>query len=317
MSSVYITDYVSNPNIEKKILNKKLSARISSKVRVLLVWHQKINSSYLDQFPNLEGIVRYGVGIDSVDLKEVKKRKLILCNTPDYGVDEVSDTAIAMIMNFQRGILKYNNLAKNLFSSWETNTIKSLKRTSSTKLGILGAGMIGASVAIKAKALGFQVSFFDPFKESGFEKTLRVKRFFSLTDLLNDSDVVSIHLPLNKETKGLVDKKFLDSMKKNSFLINTSRGGIIKDIDLIYHNLINKKLGGIGFDVLPSEPPKRGLLIDAWRSDKKNFRDKIIITPHTSYFSREAYIEMRKSAAQCALDIIRKKNPKNIVIDAR
>ena len=77
------------------------------------------------------------------------------------------------------GILKYNNLAKNLFSSWETNTIKSLKRTSSTKLGILGAGMIGASVAIKAKALGFQVSFFDPFKESGFEKTLRVKRFFS------------------------------------------------------------------------------------------------------------------------------------------
>lgn len=94
MSYVYITDYVENPDIEKKVLGNSISKKINKDVKVLLAWHKKIDSSYLDNFPNLVGIVRYGVGIDSIDLEEIKKRKLILCNTPDYGVDEVSDTAV-------------------------------------------------------------------------------------------------------------------------------------------------------------------------------------------------------------------------------
>jgi len=317
MSLVYITDYVTNPNIEKKVLGTQISKNISKKVRVLLAWHQAIDSQYLDKFPNLEGIVRYGVGIDSIDTKEVKRRNLILCNTPDYGVDEVSDTAIAMIMNFQRGISAYNNIAKKLKTTWETNTIKRLRRTSSTKLGVLGAGMIGSSVILKAKALGFEVSFYDPFKESGFEKTLRVNREYSVDSLIEGSDIISIHVPLNEKTKGLVNKEFLSKVKKGCILINTSRGGIVENLDILYEGLKQNKLGGIGLDVLPEEPPTKGRLIDSWRSNDHILNNKIIINPHTSYYSKESYIEMRRSAAECAKAIINNGNPKNIIIDAR
>ena len=104
MNSVYITDYVKNPHIEKRILGKHLVDKPNKNVKVLLVWHEHINARYLNQFPNLVGIVRYGVGVDSIDLNEVKKRKLILCNTPDYGVDEVSDTALSKKAGNSEGV---------------------------------------------------------------------------------------------------------------------------------------------------------------------------------------------------------------------
>tara|TARA_B100000674_G_C37911838_1_gene948971 strand:+ start:875 stop:1828 length:954 start_codon:yes stop_codon:yes gene_type:complete len=317
MSSVFITDYVQNPSIEKEILGEHLTMKPLKKVKVLLVWHEQIDSGYLDEFPNLIGIVRYGVGIDSIDLREVEKRKLILCNTPDYGVDEVSDTAISMIMNFNRGISEYNRLAKNLRETWETNTINHLRRTKEQHLGVLGAGSIGSSLILKAKALGFRVSFFDPFKESGFEKALGVNRYYELDEIVKNSDILSINIPLNPDTEGLVDENFISKMKEGSTLINTSRGKILKNLDLLYEPLISGKLKNVGLDVLPEEPPQSGLLIDAWRNNDKKIINKVIINPHVSYFSQEAYKEMRQSAARNALNMINNHTPRNIILDSR
>jgi len=317
MNSVYITDYVENPHIEKRILGKHLVDKPNKNVKVLLVWHEHINARYLNQFPNLVGIVRYGVGVDSIDLNEVKKRNLIVCNTPDYGVDEVSDTALSMIMNFNRGISEYNQIAKHLTDTWETNTIKHLTRTNKRVLGVLGAGAIGSSLMLKAKAIGFKVAFFDPFKESGFEKTLGVKRFHDLKSLINISDILSIHIPLNKSTQGLVDQEFIASMKKGSTLINTSRGQIIKNLDLLYKALKSGQLRYVGLDVLPEEPPTSNIFIDAWRREDKALMNKVIINPHTSYYSRQSYTEMRSSAAHTALDILVDKQPRNIIQDSR
>ena len=126
---VYITDYIVFPDIEKKILGKNLSVKKTNDIEILLVWNQVINESYLKQFPKLKAIVRYGVGFDKINKKDIEKRNLIVCNTPDYASDEVSDTALAYLMMITRGVLKYDNDSRKNFNQWKFNTtINQIKR---------------------------------------------------------------------------------------------------------------------------------------------------------------------------------------------
>lgn len=316
MTKVYITDYITNPYIEKKILGKNLTKKIHNNVSILLVWHQRINKKYINKFPNLKAVIRYGVGFDNIDLGELRKRKIVFCNTPDYGVDEVSDTAIAMILNAVRGINEYNISAKKLTNSWQEHIIKSIKRISNLKLGVIGAGRIGSSVILKANALNFKTFFYDPYKENGYEKTINSKRFDNLDDLLNNCHILSVHTPLTKETFGLINKKFIKKVRNNCILINTARGEIVENLDYLYEGLVSKKLSFVALDVLPDEtiPIKSSKLIDAWRKNDK-LSSKIIINPHTSYYSKESFIEMRKKTAHNALRILKGLKPNNIVND--
>ena len=310
---VYITDYITDPYIEREVLGENLVSEPSESVKALLVWHQKIDSDYLNQFPNLTGLVRYGVGYDSIDIDEVLKRNLILCNTPDYGVDEVSDTALAMAMNITRGVNIYDVRCRHYESGWQENTLPHLRRTSEVSLGIVGAGRIGSALARRAKAIGFDVRFFDPFKDSGYEKALGVQRAFSLEELLSSSDLISLHLPLNNETAGLVNKNFLNSIKKGASIINTARGELIADLDEVYHALSDGNLFSVGLDVLPEEPPGRGKLLEEWRSNGR-LSDRIIICPHTAYYSQEAFKDMRTKASQNARAIIEGAVPRNVIV---
>ena len=112
MGKVFITDYITNPDVEKEVLGEIATDINDTEIEVLLVWHKIIDKDYLNNFSNLKGMVRYGVGTDNIDFDEAKKRKLFLCNTPDYGIDEVSDTTIAFAMNFVRGISEYDVKSK-------------------------------------------------------------------------------------------------------------------------------------------------------------------------------------------------------------
>lgn len=314
MSKVYITDYIENPRIERSILGNNLTADISAEVEYLLVWHQVIDKKFLDRFPNLKGIVRYGVGYDMIDLVNCERRNISVCNTPDYGTDEVSDTAIAMIMNIVRGIGHYNELSRGLTKTWQENTNRNLVRTDRMTLGVIGAGRIGSSVIIKANAMKMNTLFFDPYVDSGYEKVLRSKRVVELQDLLEKSDIVSIHCPLTSETSGLVDKKFIDSMKPGASLVNTARGKIIHDIDDFYTPLKENKLNSLAFDVLPYEPPGNSKLIKAWRSQESFLSGRLIINPHTAYYSRDSFEEMRRKAAENILRMLDGKKPFNAII---
>lgn len=314
MSKIFITDYISDPSIEKSVLGNVFTSTPSKDMEVALVWHQKVNKEFLDQYPKLKGVVRYGVGYDNIDLNECKARDIVFCNTPDYGVDEVADTAIAMAMNFIRGISEYDSLSKNFKDgSWQENTIKRIRRTSSVRFGVIGAGRIGGNVLLKAKALGFQTAFFDPYLSSGVEKVYRAERFYSMTDLLSQMDVISLHCPLNSETKNLVNADFVSKLKPGAILINTARGGLIESLENFVQPIRNGQLTGLGLDVLPSEPPKDGPFIQAWRGNDQAFVGKVIINPHSAYFSQEAYIEMRTKAAQNALRILNGERPLNII----
>ena len=317
MTKVYITDYVDNPNIEKEVLGDNVSISDTTDVEVLLVWHQYINAEYLDHFHKIKGIVRYGVGFDGIDLAEINNRGLVFCNTPDYGTDEVSDTALAMMLSLLRGVFAYDVFSRGYSDTWQENTIAKLRRVSGLTLGVVGAGRIGTALMRKAKALGMNIMFYDPYKESGYEKAISVGRCYDLSEFLAQCDVVSMHTPLTSETQAMVDESFIDSMKQGSILINSSRGEVVKDLDVVYKALKSEKLSAVALDVLPDEPPIDCELIRAWRSHDKKLAHRIIINPHTSYYTQESYIEMRVKAAENAKRILEGMEPLNIIADGR
>lgn len=304
-SAVYITDYVNVPDIEREIgsrygvevLTGKLSEHEVQRVTGLLVWHQVIDEAFLNRFPNVKFIVRYGVGYDQIDLYYLKSRGITFANTPDYGTDEVADTALAMILTGCRGISEYQAMIPQLIDgSWQENTIKGLKRIKEQKLGVIGLGRIGTALAIKAKAVGFDVTFYDPYRPSGIDKSLSIQRVSDMKGLLQASDVVSVHAPLNSETEGLIDDEFLSEMKQGAIFVNTARGGILKTVEPLLDYLSCGHLSFAALDVLPTEPP----IGEPYYERMLNLIRKgiLVINPHTAYYSCESYVEMRSSAAR-------------------
>jgi len=317
MAQIYITDYIDNPDLEQEVLGSRVSIENNTDTEVLLVWHEHINKQYLDQFPKIKGVVRYGVGFDNIDLEEIKSRGLVFCNTPDYGTDEVSDTALAMMLSLLRGVFAYDVFSRNYTDTWQENTIDKLRRVSGLTLGVVGAGRIGTALMRKAKALGMNIMFYDPYKDSGYEKAIGVNRCYDLSEFLAQCDVISMHTPLTSETRSMVDENFIDNMKQDSILINSSRGEVVKDLDVIYKALKLEKLSAVALDVLPDEPPIDCKLIRAWRGRDKELAHRIIINPHTSYYTQESYIEMRVKASENAKRIIDGVEPLNIIVDGR
>ena len=119
MSKIAITDYYSFPQEEKEVLGDLVGTEVSEDTEVLIVWHTYVNEEYVSKLPKLRGVQRYGVGYDTLDVPFLKSKGIVACNNPDYGTDEVADTAVAMIMNIARGVSKYNHDAKKLFDSWQ------------------------------------------------------------------------------------------------------------------------------------------------------------------------------------------------------
>lgn len=315
MAKVYITDYIDNPSIEQEILGAHLGEGVQDDAEVLLVWHEHIDKKFIDRFPKLKGIVRYGVGYDAIDVSYANSRNIFVCNTPDYGTEEVSDTAIAMIMNIARGVNRYDYLCRHYSGNWQENTLPNIRRTSDYTLGVIGAGRIGSSVLLRANALRFNTVFYDPFLVRGYEKMLGSQRVDSLEALLACADIVSLHCPLNASTRGMVDEAFVSKMKAGASFVNTARGGLISDIDVFYEGLESGKLNCVYTDVLPEEPPRDSRLINAWRARESWLDGRMLINPHTAYYSQQAYTEMRRKAAQNALRIIHGKQPFNIIIE--
>ncbi len=314
MSKIAITDFITNPDIEKELLGELLSDKITLETEVLLVWHEKINEDYIKHLPRLRAVQRYGAGFDTLDLDAIRSHGIIACNNPDYGVDEVSDTAVAMIMNIARGMTLYNEAAKEYFKDWQENFNTRIKRNSATTLAVIGAGRIGGSVVLKCNALKFNVIFYDKYKERGYEKLLSAKRVDSLEEALKDADIVSLHVPLNEETTGMVNRSFINAMKPGSSLVNTARGGLFKDIAFVYDALRSGKLYQFATDVLPEEPPGTDKLTDAWRRSEEWLKGRLVINPHTAWYSKEATYEMRVSAARNSLRLYRGEQPHNRLV---
>ena len=322
---IYLTDYIKNFTIEKKIIknnlvtykDKKFNA---SKIKVILVWHEIINKVFLKKFPNVKAVIRYGVGYDNIDLVYLKKKKIIFCNNPDYGVEEVANTAFSMGVSLLRKIYQYDFLSKKILkntkNSWQENIISNTQRISNLNVGVIGAGRIGSSFIFKAKSFFKNVLIYDPYLPAGYEKIFNSKKFTNINDLIKQSDLITIHTPLNNETRSIINHENIKYIKKGAVVVNTSRGGIIENIDIFYEKLINNHLGGLGLDVLAEEPPviENSKILKLWIENDKRVAGKVIINPHVSYYSKESYKEMRVKVAIIANEALLKKKFSNRII---
>ncbi|HJN22605.1 MAG TPA: C-terminal binding protein [Rhodospirillales bacterium] len=268
------------------------------RVDALLVFHARITGKTIEKLDNCKIIVRYGVGVDNMDLEALKKKGIPLCNTPDYGVEEIAATAAAHILNLWRRISAYDQACRGYRSGWAQNIQKPIARLSEGTLGVVGTGRIGTALIGLMKPFGCRVIGFDKYQPPGCERGAGYKRAASLKELLAASDAISLHCLLTEETAGMVDEAFLGAMKPGAILVNTARGGLFKNLDVIEAGLRSGQLGGLGTDVLPAEPPGEHPLIDAWRGFEPWLKGRLVITPHTAYYSESALYDMRHKAAE-------------------
>lgn len=265
-----------------------------------LVWSPTLGKKTVRHLENCKIVVRYGVGYDRIDVGALNRAGIPFCNNPDYGVTEVAETAVSMILALQRRIFLHDWRARSYEEEWQSKMIRPTKRVGETSIGLVGVGRIGGCVCQRLKAFGFRVIGYDPYIPAGSEKVLGFERVHVLQDLVHEADVISFHCPLTEETRGMVDKAFIAEMKPNSILVNTARGKIVADLDCIYRALRSGHLFGVGFDVLPDEPPRNESLIRSWRAGEDWLQGRVIINPHNAFYSDQAWDELRFKAAETA-----------------
>lgn len=285
-----------------------------SRAEAVLAWHDlQFTDEVLGKLRRCKVIVRVGVGFDNVDLEAAGRRMIPVYNIPDYGTNEVADHAIGLMLAFTRGLYAYSEKFRLNSAAWQWDTAGELKRIEGSILGIVGLGRIGTATALRAKALGMKVKFYDPYVSDGMDKALGVHRVDTLDDLAGQADVVSFHTPLTEETKGMADVSFFNHLKSGAILINTSRGQVIQ-LDALHEALRAYKLRAAGLDVVEMEPPDPNHpLIRAWRNREGWIAYRLMITPHAAFFCEEAYREMRCKAALTAKRVLAGECPRNCV----
>jgi len=289
-------------NIEIVDCNEYISKKIDDEEKILyylrkmnavdadalLVNHAIISEKIISQLKNCKIIARYGVGVDNINVEAAKKRGIIISNVPDYCVEEVSDNAVAFILECQRKIVQLNHIVKNDIP-WNYEKIKPIRRLSNLTIGLLAFGKIARKVAEKLFYYNLNIIAYDPY--FGNKEQYNWVKFVTLDELLNNSDVISVHAPLTKETYHLIDEDSILKMKNGVYIINTSRGGLIDEIAL-YNGIKSGKIAGAGLDVLEYNDENdysKSPLIEL---------ENVIITPHTSWYSEEALNELQIKTAK-------------------
>ncbi len=245
-------------NIEFNKSNKSLNGRslvnFIKGSEIALVGLEKMNSKILSQLPDLKAIVKYGVGLDKIDLKYLKKNKIKFFHFPGFNRRSVSELALSFMLSMSRNLIELNYLAKK--NNWTQITGNNL---SEKKIGIIGCGFIGKDLINLLKPFKCKIYVNDivNIKDCLIENKIIFKE---KKDIFSECDFISIHIPYNKKNKNLINKKYLELMKSTSSLINTSRGGIVDEEDL-YKVLKNKLIKSAYFDVLNIEPPKKNAKI--------------------------------------------------------
>lgn len=240
--------------------------------------------------PNLKQIVRYGVGVNNIDLQAASKYKVQVCNVPDYGMHEVADHALALMLSLTRKISTMNEQVKA--GNWDYQTSIPIYRHREQVVGIVGLGRIGGAFAEKVNGLGMKVIAYDPSKEQkGVDRSLHFVKFVPFDELLSNADIISIHCPA-EEAYHLFDASALSKMKPSSYLINVSRGGII-DEQALYEAIQAHQIAGAALDVSEQEPISKESPLLAC--------ENVLITPHMAWYSEQAANELKRKVAEEAV----------------
>jgi D-3-phosphoglycerate dehydrogenase / 2-oxoglutarate reductase len=267
----------------------------------LLVQWVKITPEVMPRLTRCKIISRYGIGVDMVDLPSATQHGILVCNVPDYCIEEVSTHTMAFILSLNRRILPFNAYVHS--GKWGGGPGGPPTRLTGQVLGIVGLGNIGREVARKASGLGLKLLGFDPYLDAARAADLGVE-LTGLEDLLRRADYVTLHCPLNDETRHLIGAAQLGWMKPTAYLLNMARGPVV-DQPALVQALVSGTIKGAALDVLEQEPPAE---------DDPLFKlDNVIITPHVASWTVEAVEQLRIETARNVVTVLRGGLPKAIV----
>jgi D-3-phosphoglycerate dehydrogenase len=302
---VVVTDHLAEAGVERPVLDDVAEIRLlmtgdeadvarrGADADVLLVYHDvKLTELALSALSRVKAVIRCGVGFDNVDLEAAGKRGVVVCNVPDYGTEEVADHAILLLLALARRLLPADRAIRD--GRWDITTVFGTPRLRGRTLGVVGCGRIGSATALRAKAFGMRVVFYDPFLPDGIEKSLGVERAYALEDLLPQAEFVSLHCPLTKQTRHVLNDRTLSLLPKGAYVINTARGPCI-DLGALYRALESGQVGWAGLDVVEREP------LD---DERIRTHPRVLLTPHSAFYSVEGFAEMRIKGAREARRVI-------------
>ncbi|PAE25723.1 hydroxyacid dehydrogenase [Bacillus sp. 7894-2] len=259
----------------------------------ILNQYAPISRRVIESLENTKVISRYGVGVNTIDLDAANEKGITVANVPDYGMEEVSNHALALLLSWARKVTLLNNEVKR--GNWDFKACVPIHRFTNQTVGVLGFGRIPRRFIEKVKPLGFKLAAYDPFVSAEDMASAGVQKM-ELHEIISEADYLSVHVPLIKDTFHLLNADRFSQMKKNAVIINTARGPIIDEKALI-EALENGKIAGAALDVAEEEP----ISIDS----PLLHMDNVIITPHSAWYSEEAMVELRQKAAKNIVQVLK------------
>ena len=276
----------------------ELVGKIESVDAIMLYHKLLLTSKTISKLEKCKLIVRCGVGFDNVDHEYAASRGIPVANVPDYGTEEVADSALGMALTLARGIHTINSTLRAKVGPYSYTQVVPLQRLRDKVFGIVGIGRIGTAAALRAKALGMRVLFYDPFQPDGYDKAVGCQRVRSIEELISQAHILSLHCPLTDLTRRMMNRETLSLMPRGSFLINTARGDLV-DTAVIPEFLASGQLAGAGIDVLAEEPPADDHpLVAAWRDPNHAAHHRLILNPHSAFYSEQGLLDQRTKGAQ-------------------
>jgi D-3-phosphoglycerate dehydrogenase / 2-oxoglutarate reductase len=266
---------------------------------VLINQYVPITAEVLDALPRCRLVVRYGVGVDNVDVEAAAARGIWVANVPDYGRDEVADHTLALALSVLRGVVVLDRSVHD--GVWDLEAARPLRRLSTLTYGVVGCGAIGTAVARRAAGLGMRVLGHDVPQVRSDPPIERVP----LEELLASADLVSLHAALTPDSHHLIGAAALARMRPTAFLVNTARGGLVDGAALLAA-LDAGALAGAALDVLEGEPPDEL----GWRLAR---HPRVVATPHAAWYSEEAFHSLKTEVAREALRVLEGGRPRSPV----
>ena len=268
---------------------------------VLIVQFAPINAAVLRALKYCKAIIRFGIGVDNVDLVTAKSLGIRVANVPDYCIDEVADHTVALALALGRQLLSTHQRLG--CGEWKITPPATMSAFREMTFAVIGLGRIGRAVLARARGFGFKLAAYDPLQSAEVFAQANAQSL-SLTDVFRTADILSLHTPLTEATRHLVSTERLTAMKRTAILVNTSRGGLIDSLalaDALQQGLI----AGAGLDVFEQEPlPPTHLLLQA---------PGTILTSHTAWFSEASVPRLQQLAAEEAVRALKGEQLLNIV----
>lgn len=286
------TEVLSAADLEVELLQCRTEEDLISQCKdanILINQYAPITENVMKSLTNLKLVIRYGVGVNNIDVSAATKFGIQVCNVPDYGMNEVADHALALMLSLTRKVVMMNNYTKN--TEWDFKKSIPIRRLNTLTVGVVGLGRIGRNFATKAYALGCNIIGYDPYYIPSDEDGVGFITSVSIEELIQQSDIISIHCPL-EGAQNLFNEEAFKNMKNTALIINVARGGIIDEVALD-EALENREIAGAALDCVEFEPmsPDSPLLR----------HENLICTPHMAWYSEEAEAELKRKVAEEAV----------------